>query len=89
MQSMNIKVRKNFIYIPANSSNDKIMKIESYQHTHCFILIALQFTSLSELSSHRSILKYELQYTSTFDGIKDAGYFLSQIHKQIIPYSGI
>jgi hypothetical protein len=56
---MNVKVRKNFIYILANSSNDKIMKIESYQHTHCFILIALQFTSMSELSSRRAILKYE------------------------------
>jgi hypothetical protein len=87
---MNIKVRKkNVIHIPANSSNDKIMKIESYQNTHCFILIALQFPSLSELYSYRCILKYELQYTSTFHGINDAGYFLSQIHKQTILYSGI
>jgi len=28
MQGMNIKVRKYFIYILVNSSNDKIMKIE-------------------------------------------------------------
>ena len=35
------------------------MKIESYQHTHWFVLTALQFTSLSELSSHRSVLKHE------------------------------
>jgi len=56
MQGMNIKVRKNVIHILANSSNDKIMKIESYQHTHCFILI---LTSPSELFSHRSVLKYE------------------------------
>ena len=55
---MNIKVRKNFIYILANSSNDKIVEIECCQHTQCFILIALRFTSLIELSSHRSILKY-------------------------------
>ena len=58
MHDMNIKVRKNFIYILANSSNDKIVEIECCQHTQCFILIALRFTSLIELSSHRSILKY-------------------------------
>ena len=60
LQGMNIKVWKNSIYILTKSSNDKIMKTESYQHKNCFILIALQFTALSELSSYRSILKYEL-----------------------------